>query len=48
MNRWSSWHDSLPEHTKSWLAKQPLWYDRDLALIFAVGVVVGLLIGVTV
>lgn len=39
------WYDSLPVHTKEWLKKQPVWYDIDMFNAFAIGTVVGLLIG---
>jgi hypothetical protein len=39
------WYDSLPKHTKIWLKKQPVWHDADLFRFFAMGVLVGFLIG---
>jgi hypothetical protein len=48
MNKWTSWYDSLPEHTKRYLSTQAVWHDRDLfvfgAITFVVGIVVGLAI----
>ena len=46
MNKWTTWYDSLPDHTKQYLKTQPLWHDIDLAKAAAVGAVVGFLIGV--
>jgi ElaB/YqjD/DUF883 family membrane-anchored ribosome-binding protein len=46
MNKWTTWYDSLPEHTKQYLKTRPLWHDIDLAKAAAVGAVVGFLIGV--
>lgn len=45
MNKWDTWWDSLPEHTKIYLKAQPLWHDIDLAKAFGAGIVVGFLIG---
>ena len=45
MNKWDTWYDSLPEHTKQYLKSQPLWYDIDLAKAFGIGLFVGFLIG---
>ena len=45
MNKWNAWYDSLPNHTKEYLKTQPLWHDRDLAKAFAVGAVIGFIIG---
>lgn len=44
-NKWQKWHDELPDNTKIWLKNQPLWHDRDLAKVFVVGFVAGLIIG---
>lgn len=45
-NKWEVWYDSLPKHTKEWLKNQPVWHDRDMFKAFAVGILVGLIIGV--
>jgi ElaB/YqjD/DUF883 family membrane-anchored ribosome-binding protein len=45
MSKWDQWYDSLPEHTKRYIADQPLWHDIDLAKAAAVGFVVGFLFG---
>ena len=47
-NKWEAWYDSLPASTKEYLSKQPVWYDRDMWKAFAVGIVIGFLIGVIV
>jgi hypothetical protein len=45
MNKWTAWHDSLPEHQKNWLKNAPIWRDIDLAKFCAISFVVGLAIG---
>ena len=45
MAKWDEWYDSLPLSTREYLKNQPLWHDRDLAKAFAVGLVIGFLIG---
>jgi hypothetical protein len=44
-NKWELWWDSLPEHTKIYLKNQPVWHDSDMWKAFAVGVLVGFVIG---
>lgn len=44
-NKWESWYDSLPTHTKEYLKHQAVWHDIDMFKAFAVGIVVGTLIG---
>ena len=46
MNKWNTWYDSLPEHTKQYLKTQPLWHDRDLGKAFAFGILIGVILGV--
>jgi hypothetical protein len=46
MNKWTTWYDSLPAHTKEYLKTQPLWHDIDLAKAFAFGMLVGILLGI--
>jgi hypothetical protein len=46
MNKWTNWHDSLPEHTKEYLKSQPLWHDVDLFKALAIGLLIGIVIGV--
>jgi hypothetical protein len=45
MNKWTSWYDSLPAHTKQYLKTQPLWHDIDMFKAFAVGILVGTVLG---
>jgi hypothetical protein len=46
MNKWDTWYDSLPEHTKQYLKSQPLWHDADLVKALVVGLLIGIVIGV--
>lgn len=41
------WYNELPEHTRVWLDKQPLWHEKDLAIAFVIGLILGTLIGWT-
>jgi hypothetical protein len=43
--KWQDWYDSLPATTKEYLKTQPLWHDIDMFKAFAVGAVVGVIIG---
>ena len=45
MNKWDSWYDSLPEHTKQYLKAQPLWHDSDMWRAGLFGLVIGLILG---
>ena len=45
MSKLSDWYDSLPEHTKEYLKRQPIWTDKDLYKSLAIGAVVGFIIG---
>ena len=47
-NKWEAWYDSLPASTKAYLKKQPVWHDRDMFKVFALGIIVGLIIGVAI
>lgn len=42
--KWNQWHDSLPVHTRTQLANQPLWHDVDLAKAFLVGFILGVVV----
>ena len=44
-NKWEAWYDSLPQHTKDYIKRQPVWYDRDMYKAFALGALLGFLIG---
>jgi hypothetical protein len=46
MNKWTSWYDSLPEHTKQYLKSQPIWHDSDMLKAGLVGLVIGFILGV--
>jgi hypothetical protein len=46
MNKWTSWYDSLPEHTKEYLKKQPIWHDSDMWRAGIFGLVIGFILGV--
>jgi len=45
MNKWDSWYDSLPEHTKEYLKSQPIWHDSDMWRAGLFGLVIGLIFG---
>lgn len=45
-NKWEMWWESLPKGTQEYLKRQPVWHDRDMYKSFAVGIFVGILIGV--
>ncbi len=45
MSKWQAWYDSLPEHTKEYLKKQPVWHDKDVALFVSIALVIGWIIG---
>jgi hypothetical protein len=48
MSKFQAWYDSLPEHTKIYLTSKPLWHDRDMAKALALGIAIGLVIGVMI
>ena len=48
MSKYSEWYDSLPEHTKEYLKRQPIWHDRDLYKAAAVGAAIGFVVGLLV
>jgi hypothetical protein len=45
MSKWEKWHSSLPEHTKEYLKKQPIWHDSDLAISLCIGFAIGTAVG---
>jgi ElaB/YqjD/DUF883 family membrane-anchored ribosome-binding protein len=45
VSKLSEWYDSLPEHTKQYLNRQPIWHDSDLYKSLAIGAVVGFIVG---
>ena len=46
MNKWDAWWDSLSPSTQEYLKAQPLWHDVDLFKALAVGLLIGIVIGV--
>jgi len=45
MNKWTAWYDSLPENTKQYLKRQPVWHDRDMWKAGLLGLSIGLILG---
>lgn len=45
MGKYEAWYDSLPEHTKAYLKKQPVWHDKDVALFVSSALAIGFVIG---
>ena len=45
-SKYQDWWDTLPEHTKEYLKKQPLWHDKDLYKFGAGAAIIGFVIGV--
>jgi hypothetical protein len=45
MGKWDKWYDSLPEHTKIYLKGQPVWHDKDLAVVGFLALIVGFVLG---
>jgi hypothetical protein len=45
MSKFQAWYDSLPDHTKEYLKKQPVWHDRDMYKALAIGFAIGLVVG---
>ena len=48
MDKWSQWYNDLPESTREYLKKQPLWHDSDLIKAAVVGAVIGFILGLTI
>lgn len=44
-NKWEKWWDSLPAHTKTYLAHQPIWKHNEMLGFTAGAFIVGILIG---
>lgn len=44
-SKWESWYDSLPNHTKKYLEKQPVWHDRDLFKVAGIAIIIGFAVG---
>lgn len=47
-NKYQAWWDSLPDSTRQYLKKQPIWHDRDLYRFGAVCAVIAFAIGLLV
>jgi hypothetical protein len=48
-NKWTAWYNAQPDHIKSWIDQpRAIWYDSDMLKAFAVGILVGLIIGVAI
>ena len=45
MSKWEIWWESLPEHTKEYLKRQPVWHDSDMWKAGIIGFVIGILFG---
>lgn len=45
MNRWTEWHNNLPEHTKEYLKDAQIWTDKDLAKFVSIALAVGFFFG---
>ena len=45
MNKYDEWKQNLPPYTREWLEHQPIWRDRDMALVAAIALFVGFIIG---
>jgi hypothetical protein len=39
------WHDTLPENTRIWIEKQPIWHTSDLTKSIVCSFIIGFLIG---
>ena len=48
MNKWETWYDGLPAHTKEYLKSQPVWHDSDMLKAGLFGAFIGIIIGVAV
>jgi nitrate reductase gamma subunit len=44
----SNWYNNLPEHTKTYLESQPIYYGSDIFKASIWGVVIGFIIGLLV
>jgi hypothetical protein len=45
MNKWTTWYNSLPAHTKESLKTHPVWHDRDIVKFAGIALVVGFFLG---
>ncbi len=44
-SKYQAWWDSLSPQMQEYLKKQPVWHDKDLYKAFAIGIVVGVVVG---
>lgn len=44
-NKWNEWYESLSPSTREYLKTQAVWDDIDLVKVFALGVIVGIFVG---
>lgn len=44
----SNWYDNLPEHTKTYLESQPIYYGRDILKSSLIGAGIGLIVGILI
>ena len=45
MSKFQAWYDSLPENTKQYLKRQPVWHDKDMWKAGLLGLSIGLILG---
>jgi len=45
MGKFASWYDQQNDTTKAYLSKQAIWHDKDMFVAFAVGIVLGTVVG---
>jgi len=44
-NKWATWWDSLPKHTREYLESQPIWNDSDVIKFSIISLIIGFAIG---
>ena len=45
MSKFQAWYDNLPDHTKQYLKRQPVWHDKDMWKAGLLGLSIGLILG---
>jgi len=45
MDQWQQWFHNQPPATQTWLKSQPVWHDRDLAVVIAIALFMGFFLG---
>ena len=48
MSKFTNWYNQQNETTKIWLAKQPIWHDKDMFVSAMFGIFIGIFIGLLV